>query len=132
MAIVTDEYSGTDGVITMEDVLEEVVGEIWDENDLVEEEIVVKNEREYELDGDLNIYDFLEIVGMDEDDYESDYDSETVGGWVMEMLERFPVVGDEFRYENFTLKVLEAEERRVDKVLLTIDEEKEPEDDEEN
>ncbi|MCR4709680.1 MAG: hemolysin family protein [Clostridiales bacterium] len=132
MAIVTDEYSGTDGVITMEDVLEEVVGEIWDENDLVEEEIVIKNEREYELDGDLNIYDFLEIVGMDEDDYESDYDSETVGGWVMEMLERFPVVGDEFRYENFTLKVLEAEERRVDKVLLTIDEEKEPEDDEEN
>ncbi len=122
MAIVTDEYSGTDGVITMEDVLEEVVGEIWDENDLVEEEIVVKNEREYELDGDLNIYDFLEIVEMDEDEYESEYDSETVGGWVMEMLERFPVVGDELRYENFTLKVIEAEERRVDKVLLTIDE----------
>ena len=131
MAIVTDEYSGTDGVITMEDVLEEVVGEIWDENDLVEEEIVIKNEREYELDGDLNIYDFLEIVGMDEDDYESDYDSETVGGWVMEMLERFPVVGDEVRYENFTLKVIEAEERRVDKVLLTIDEEKEQEEDDE-
>ena len=122
MAIVTDEYSGTGGVITMEDVLEEVVGEIWDENDLVEEEIVIKNEREYELDGDLNIYDFLEIVEIDEDEYESDYDSDTVGGWVMEMLERFPVVGDELRYENFTLKVLEAEERRVEKVLLTIDE----------
>ena len=129
MAIVTDEYSGTDGVITMEDVLEEVVGEIWDENDLVEEEIVVKNEREYELDGDLNIYDFLEIVGIDEDDYESEYDSETVGGWVMEMLERFPVVGDELRYENFTLKVIEAEERRVDKVLLTIDEPEEKDED---
>ena len=129
MAIVTDEYSGTDGVITMEDVLEEVVGEIWDENDLVEEEIVVKNEREYELDGDLNIYDFLEIVGIDEDEYESEYDSETVGGWVMEMLERFPVVGDQLRYENFTLKVLEAEERRVDKVLLTIDEPEEKEED---
>lgn len=129
MAIVTDEYSGTDGVITMEDVLEEVVGEIWDENDLVEEEIVEKGEREYELDGDLNIYDFLEIVEMDEDDYESEYDSETVGGWFMEMLERFPVVGDELRYENFTLKVLEAEERRVDKLLLTIDE---PEEEDEN
>ena len=106
-----------------------MVGEIWDENDLVEEEIVVKNEREYELDGDLNIYDFLEIVGIDEDDYESEYDSETVGGWVMEMLERFPVVGDELRYENFTLKVIEAEERRVDKVLLTIDEPEEKDED---
>ncbi len=130
MAIVTDEYSGTDGIITMEDVLEEVVGEIWDENDLVEEEIVEKSEREYELDGDLNIYDFLEIVEMDEDDYESEFDSETVGGWVMEMLERFPVVGDEVRYENFTLKVIEAEERRVDKLLLTIDEKEETEEDE--
>ncbi len=130
MAIVTDEYSGIDGIITMEDVLEEVVGEIWDENDLVEEEIVEKGEREYELDGDLNIYDFLEIVEMDEDDYESEYDSETVGGWFMEMLERFPVVGDELRYENFTLKVLEAEERRVDKLLLTIDEPEEEDEDE--
>ena len=128
--IVTDEYSGIDGIITMEDVLEEVVGEIWDENDLVEEEIVEKSEREYELDGDLNIYDFLEIVEMDEDDYESEFDSETVGGWVMEMLERFPVVGDEVRYENFTLKVIEAEERRVDKLLLTIDEKEEEEEDE--
>ena len=130
MAIVTDEYSGIDGIITMEDVLEEVVGEIWDENDLVEEDIVEKSEREYELDGDLNIYDFLEIVEMDEDDYESEFDSETVGGWVMEMLERFPVVGDEVRYENFTLKVIEAEERRVDKLLLTIDEKEEEEEDE--
>ena len=130
MAVVTDEYSGIDGIITMEDVLEEVVGEIWDENDLVEEEIVEKSEREYELDGDLNIYDFLEIVEMDEDDYESEFDSETVGGWVMEMLERFPVVGDEVRYENFTLKVIEAEERRVDKLLLTIDEKEEEEEDE--
>lgn len=129
MAIVTDEYSGIDGIITMEDVLEEVVGEIWDENDVVEEEIVEKNEREYELDGDLNIYDFLEIVDMDEDEYESEYDSETVGGWFMEMLERFPMVGDQLHYENFTLKVLEAEERRVDKLLLTIDEKKESDED---
>ncbi|MBQ1825724.1 MAG: HlyC/CorC family transporter [Firmicutes bacterium] len=131
MAIVTDEYSGIDGIITIEDVLEEVVGEIWDENDSVEEEIIERNEREYLLDGDLNIYDFLELVEMDEDDYESEYDSETVGGWVMEMLERFPVVGDELRYENFTLKVIEAEERRVDKVLLIIDEPEESDEDDE-
>jgi CBS domain containing-hemolysin-like protein len=130
MMVVVNEYGMTLGVVTMEDVLEEVVGEIWDENDLVEEEIVEKSEREYELDGDLNIYDFLEIVEMDEDDYESEFDSETVGGWVMEMLERFPVVGDEVRYENFTLKVIEAEERRVDKLLLTIDEKEEEEEDE--
>ena len=61
---------------------------------------------------------------------EATADSETVGGWFMEMLERFPVVGDELRYENFTLKVLEAEERRVDKLLLTIDEPEEEDEDE--
>ena len=130
LAIVSDEYGGTLGVLSMEDVLEQIVGDIWDDTDTVEQEVVERGADEYELDGDLNIYDFLEIVEMDEDDYESEFDSETVGGWVMEMLERFPVVGDEVRYENFTLKVIEAEERRVDKLLLTIDEKEEEEEDE--
>lgn len=130
MAIVTDEYSGTAGIITLEDVLEEIVGEIWDEYDVVEEEIVEKSEREYELDGDLNIYEFLELIDMDEDDYE--HDSGTVGGLIMELLERFPEENDEVRYENSVLKVLEAGERRVEKVLLTIDEEQEDVEDGEN
>lgn len=123
MAIVTDEYSGTAGIITLEDVLEEIVGEIWDEYDTVKEEIVEKSEREFELDGDLNIYEFLELLDIDEDDYEND--SETVGGLVMELLERFPEEGDEVEYENSVLKVMEAGERRVEKVLLTINESKE-------
>ncbi len=123
MAIVTDEYSGTAGIITLEDVLEEIVGEIWDEYDIVEEEIIEKSEREFELDGDLNIYEFLELLDIDEDDYE--YDSETVGGLVMELLERFPEEGDEVKFENSMLKVLEAGERRVEKVRLAIDEDTE-------
>jgi len=130
MAVVTDEYSGTDGIITIEDVLEEIVGEIWDENDEVEEEVVEKNEHEFELDGDLTISDFLELCDIDEEFF--DFDSDTVGGWIMEMLERFPEEGDEVHYNNITLKVIEAGERRVEKALLTVEneEEKDAEDEE--
>ena len=78
LAIVTDEYGGTLGVISLEDVLEQIVGEIWDETDEVETEVVEKAEGEYELDGDMTISDFLELVGLDEDDFECE--SDTVGG----------------------------------------------------
>jgi CBS domain containing-hemolysin-like protein len=118
VAIVTDEYSGTLGLLTLEDVLEVIVGDIWDENDLIEEDIVQRSESEYELDGDLPISDFLELMEIDEDDFE--FDSDTVGGWCMEMLEHFPVPGEKFEYEEegLTVTVLEAGERRVDKVLV--------------
>ena len=91
LAIVTDEYGGTLGVISMEDVLEEIVGDIWDETDEVENEVVEKAEGEYELDGDMTISDFLELVGLDEDDFECE--SDTVGGWAIEMFGRFPEPG---------------------------------------
>ena len=118
VAIVTDEYSGTLGLLTLEDVMEAIVGDIWDENDLIEEDVVVRGENEFELDGDLPISDFLDLLDIDEDDFE--FDSDTVGGWCMEMLERFPEEGDSFEYEDEGLKVtvLEAEDRRVVKLLV--------------
>ena len=123
LAIVTDEYGGTAGVITMEDVLEALVGDIWDETDEVEPEVVETSEGSWELDGDLPIGDFLELTGLDEDAF--DFESETVGGWVMEMLEGFADPGDVVTYENLTVTVLETDDKRVEKVRAIRTEETE-------
>ena len=117
LAIVTDEYGGTAGVITMEDVLESLVGDIWDETDEVEPEVVETSEGSWELDGDMAIGDFLELTGLDEDDF--DFDSETVGGWVMELNEGFASPGDELTYGDLRLTVLETDDKRVEKVRVT-------------
>ena len=78
LAIVSDEYGGTLGVVSMEDVLEQIVGDIWDESDVVEHEVVQREKSEYELDGAMILSDFLELVGLNEDDV--DAESNTVGG----------------------------------------------------
>ncbi len=115
LAVVTDEYGGTAGVITMEDVLEYLVGDIWDETDRVEEQEIVKtSEDSWELDGDLPIEDFLELVGLDEDGF--DFDSETVGGWVMELNEGYAPPGCDLEYGDLAITVLEADGKRVEKV----------------
>lgn len=116
LAIVTDEYGGTLGVLSMEDVLEQLVGEIWDETDEVEEEIVERSDGVYELDGDMVIGDFTELVGINEDDF--DFESETVGGWTIEMFGAFPEVGESFEYEDMSVTVLEMDGLRVEKVLV--------------
>ena len=126
LAIVVDEYGGTLGVITMEDVLEQIVGDIWDETDEVEEEVVELQNGEMEIDGDMPIDSFLELVDIDPDDF--DYESNTVGGWVTEYNEGFPEEGYSLNYANFTLTVTEMEERRVTKVRLQIHPEEEEED----
>ena len=119
LAVVTDEYGGTLGVISMEDVLEQIVGDIWDDTDVIEQEVVARAEGEYELDGGMSIYDFLELVGIPEEDFEAE--SDTVGGWTVERFGDFPKKGDSFRYENVTLTVLEMDGRRVEKVLAKIE-----------
>ena len=116
LAIVSDEYGGTLGLLTMEDVLEQIVGEIWDETDTVEHEIVRRADGEYELDGDMPITDFLELMGIDEDSF--DADSDTLGGWTVESFGAFPEVGDSFRYEGFEISVLAMDARRVESVLV--------------
>ena len=119
LAVVTDEYGGTLGVVSMEDVLEQIVGDIWDDTDVIEQEIVERAEGEYELDGDMNIYDFLELVGISEENFEAE--SATLGGWTVEQFGGFPQVGDSFRYENFTVTVLAMDARRVEKLLVKVD-----------
>ncbi len=126
IAVVTDEYGGTSGIVTMEDVLEQLVGDIWDETDVVTDEIKEIEENTYEVDGDMSIYDFLEEVGRDPDSFEGDFT--TVGGFVTEMKGGFPEPGDSFTYENMTLTVLETDDMRVKKLKVVVSPEKEQED----
>ena len=117
LAIVCDEYGGTLGVLSMEDVIEQIVGEIWDETDQVEQDIVRHSEDELELDGDMPITEFLELFDLPEDNFEAD--SDTLGGWTIESFGgRFPEPGESFTYENLEITVLSMDGRRVDRVMV--------------
>ncbi len=118
IAIVVDEFGGTLGLITLEDILEELVGDIWDETDTIEEDYTKKSEDEYVFDGDLNIYDFLDILEIDDKDFESEY--VTVGGWCTEVLEKFPEVGDSFEYKNIKVTIQKVDGVRVEEVKVDI------------
>ena len=118
LAIVSDEYSGTLGVITMEDVLEQIVGDIWDESDEVEKDVVKRSDNEFSVDGDMSISDFIELCGLDEDEFECD--SDTVGGFVIETFGTYPKKCDELEYENITFKVTDMGERRIEKLIVKI------------
>ena len=118
IAVVTDEYGGTLGVVSMEDVLEELVGDLWDETDTVEKEIEKKGDGRYELDGDTPIYEFIELMRWKEDDF--DYDSETVGGWCIEYNNGFPNVNSKFTFRDIEVTILEVSKRRVRRIQVQV------------
>ncbi len=115
LAIVSDEYGGTLGVVSMEDVLEQIVGDIWDETDTVEQEVVERSEGSYELDGDMVLTDVWELLGINGSEVEAE--SETLGGWTVESFGDFPKEGDSFRWGAWSFTVLNMDGRRVEKVL---------------
>ena len=117
-AIVVDEYGGTLGMVTMEDIMEEIVGEIYDERDAVEDEIVQIDAHTYIVDGDANIYDLFDICDYEPPEFESEYN--TMGGWATEQLDRFPKAGDSFTCDRYTVRVLEARGMRVEKLKVTL------------
>ena len=124
LAVVTDEYGGTLGVLSMEDVLEQIVGDIWDDNDEVEPDVVERRDGEYELDGAMMLFEMEELLGLPEDSIEAE--SSTVGGWTIECFGGFPNVGDSFEREGLRVTVLEMSDgRRVDKVLIQRSEKQE-------
>lgn len=119
MAVVTDEYDGVMGILTMEDVLEQLVGDIWDESDEIVEECKQLEENLYEVNGDMRILDFFDEIEKDERNF--DDDSTTVGGWMVELLGRYPKIGDTATYENLTLTVQKLhKKRRVQTLRIEI------------
>ncbi len=120
LAIVIDEFGGTLGVVTMEDILEELVGDIWDDTDTIITECLATGENTYEVIGDMNIDDFFEEVDIIKpSDFSCEYT--TMGGWAIEMLDSDPHVGDSFRYENIFVIVAEMDEERVTKLTILIE-----------
>ena len=118
LAVIVDDYGGTCGIITMEDILEELVGEIWDESDRVVEEFQFLGHGCYRVSGSMNIYDMLEELELDERLY--DGDSTTAAGWAMERLGELPETGDSFPFEQFTVTIEQTEDLRISSLLLQL------------
>lgn len=116
MAIVVDEYGGTSGLVTMEDVLEEVVGDIFDEYDPVEKEYEKIDENTYVVDGHMNIIDFERLMNVK--DIETEYD--TLSGYLMELLDRVPTEEENpvIETKDLVFKIEEADERTISKVKV--------------
>ena len=111
LAIVTDEYGSTAGLVTLEDILEEIVGEIWDEHDEIIEEIKEIGEGEYIVSGMANLDKLFEELEIELDE---ELDAMTVNGWAMKILDRIPEEGDSFEELGLTVKVLKMDGRRIE------------------
>ena len=119
MVVVLDEYGGTMGVLTMEDVLEQLVGEIFDESDEIEREFIAIDETHFEADGDMRVYDFFDEFDIDiDEDEDFEADTATVGGWTQTMLDGEAKEGDNFKWENLEITVLKVDGLRIERIAV--------------
>lgn len=118
MAVVLDDFGGTCGVVTLEDILEEIVGDIWDENDTIEEDFFQLDETHFRLSGSVSLDDLLWEADLEQ--FEDEFDSTTVGGWITELNGGFPTLGQELVWKNLRLKVDALDDRRVLQVSVEI------------
>ncbi len=113
IAIVIDEYGGTLGIVTMEDILEELVGEIWDEHDEVVEYFARIDDNTYKVDCSVNFDDFCRFFDID-----AEAESVSVGGWIMEQLGKLPEKNDAFEFENLKITVAETDSHRIETAMV--------------
>ncbi len=117
MAVVVDEYGGTEGIATLEDILEELVGEIWDEHDEVIEEFKKQEDGSYLIACSANLDDLFDLFSI-----KGECDCATVSGWVMEQVGRVPEEGDAFQTDGLSVAVTAVEHRRVLEIRVEVDE----------
>ena len=118
IAVVVDEYGGTMGIVTLEDILEELVGEIWDEHDEVIEHFTKIEEHKYYIECKADLEELFERFELRSKS--DDYDAVTVSGWVVQECGRIPDVGDEFIYENLKVTVTKTDFRRVLEIMVEV------------
>ena len=122
MAIVVDEFGGTSGIVTMEDILEEIVGDISDEYDEEEKNYVKLDDNTYIFEGKTLLNDFYKITGLDESEFgDKAEDAETLAGLILDIKEDFPKVKEQIDYGHCSFLVLELDKRRIGKVKVKID-----------
>ena len=117
MAVVVDEYGGTQGIITMEDILEELVGEIYDEHDEVVEYYKKLDDNVYLVKAEVDYEDMFEHFGIDIDE---EYEFNTTSAWVIDMLDKIPVKGDNFDFKNMHIEVTDADSKKVNEIKITF------------
>ncbi len=122
MAIVVDEFGGTSGIVTLEDIMEEIIGEIRDEFDEDDNEIKIINENTFVCEGKVMINDFCKAIDIPTETFdEARGDSDTMAGLWMELAGKFPIIGENISYNNYNFMVQEIEKNRIKKVKITLD-----------
>ena len=121
IAIVVDEFGGTSGLVTLEDILEEIVGEINDEYDEEEKNYTRLNQNTYVFEGKTLLSDFIRILGIDDEEFvDVEGDADTLAGLILELKGEFPAVHEQLTYKNYLFEVLAIEERRISRIKVVI------------